>query len=84
MFSFLGDVWWEGLTDEAPEDLIDWRGRKWTRSTAASHKNARSHADCTQLSSSTKSYSIKLNLLDTCVFVLDFILFVCPFVYFTL
>jgi phosphoenolpyruvate carboxykinase (GTP) len=38
-----GDVWWEGLTDTAPEHLIDWRGRDWTpdSSEPAAHPNAR-------------------------------------------
>ncbi|MDP9103702.1 MAG: phosphoenolpyruvate carboxykinase (GTP), partial [Pseudomonadota bacterium] len=39
-----GDVWWEGLTDEAPETLTDWRGQPWTRATAvgpAAHPNSR-------------------------------------------
>jgi phosphoenolpyruvate carboxykinase (GTP) len=38
-----GDVWWEGLTDEPPAHLTDWRGRPWTPDSAepAAHPNAR-------------------------------------------
>ena len=38
-----GDVWWEGMTNEPPDQLIDWRGQNWTPSSEApaAHPNAR-------------------------------------------
>ena len=38
-----GDVWWEGMTNEAPDQLIDWRGQNWAPSSdePAAHPNAR-------------------------------------------
>ena len=38
-----GDVWWEGLTKDAPSHLTDWRGKDWTpdSDTPAAHPNAR-------------------------------------------
>src|SRR4029079_7988174 len=38
-----GDVWWEGMTDEKPPELIDWLRRPWSAQSGrpAAHPNAR-------------------------------------------
>lgn len=36
-----GEVWWEGLTKEVPENLTNWKGERHTGAEKAAHANAR-------------------------------------------
>ncbi|WP_238335853.1 phosphoenolpyruvate carboxykinase (GTP) [Serinicoccus kebangsaanensis] len=45
-----GGVWWEGMTEDEPEELTDWHGQAWTPAsgTPAAHPNSRFCTPITQ------------------------------------
>jgi phosphoenolpyruvate carboxykinase (GTP) len=45
-----GDVWWEGMTEQAPAHLTDWQGQSWVAASdrKAAHPNARFTVRTTQ------------------------------------
>jgi len=53
------DIWWEDLTQDAPEHLIDWHGNDWYRGVSTErpdHANARFTAPLTNCPSLAKEY----------------------------
>ncbi|MDD5686602.1 MAG: phosphoenolpyruvate carboxykinase (GTP) [Elusimicrobia bacterium] len=53
------EPWWEGLDGETPNNLIDWQGKKWEKSsgTKAAHPNSRFTVSITQSPTLSKEFN---------------------------
>lgn len=53
------EPWWDGLTDTAPANLLDWQGRKWTAASEGkrSHPNSRFTVSTSHCPTLSKEYN---------------------------
>ena len=54
-----GDVWWEGIDGETPDELTDWQGRPWKKGSSekAAHPNSRFTAPATNNPNQSREFN---------------------------